>query len=271
MNRQKTESMLREYFSEHGKILPEQFPCPVPQRAVPQRAQQRAVPQGMGKVQELNRYIDHTLLKQAASAADYEKLFAEARSWEPFSVCVPPVRIPAAVRSLRNSAVKTCTVVGFPWGYNPTEAKAAETSWAVSQGCDEIDMVISVGFLKDGNYTAVFDDIAAVVRAADGHLVKVILETAELSEDEIIAATLISGWAGAWFVKTSTGFASGGASVEAVRIMRDIAGDILGVKASGGIRNRDFAEELIGAGADRLGVSATGVILGRSNEGSSGY
>ena len=256
MNVQRIEEELREYFSKNKKTLPEHFPCP------PQRIQE---------AQDMNLYIDHTLLKQAAVSADYEKLFAEARAWKPFSVCIPPVRIPAAVNALKGSGVKTCTVVGFPWGYSSSRAKAGDAAWACAQGCDEVDMVISLGFLKDGDYLAVFDDIQAVVDAADGHLVKVILETAELQAEEIVAATLVAGWAGAWFVKTSTGFASAGASLDAVRIMRRVAGDIMGVKASGGIRDRAFTEALIESGADRIGASATGVILGKSAVEGSGY
>ena len=257
MNLQKKEQELREYFSTHGKIMPERFPCPRPQR--------------IRELQDLNLYIDHTLLKQTAGSASYEKLFAEAREWQSFSVCVPPVRIPAAVEALKGSTVKTCTVVGFPWGYESSAAKAADAAWAVAQGCDEVDMVISLALLKDGDYLAVFNDIAAVVTAADGRLVKVILETAELLEDDIAIASFVAGWAGAWFVKTSTGFASGGASLEAVRIMRRVAGDTMGVKASGGVRDRVFVEQLIEAGADRIGTSSTGAILGHGKGGGGGY
>jgi deoxyribose-phosphate aldolase len=248
---------LRRFFSDKGISLPDSYPCPVPQRIA-------------GK-QDLNLYIDHTLLKQTSAAAEYDKLFAEARVWKPFSVCVPPARIPRAVRALDGSGVKTCSVVGFPWGYDSSAAKAADTAWLVDQGCDEIDMVISVGRLKDRDWLYVHEDVKAVVDAADGRLVKVILESAELSDEEIVAASLLSGWAGAWFIKTSTGFASGGASVRAVEIMRAVAGDVLGVKASGGIRNREFTEELIAAGADRIGASATGAILGLEAPAGGGY
>ena len=257
MDLQKIEDGLREYFARQNKTLPERFPCPRSQR--------------VQTAQDLKRYIDHTLLRQTATSADYEKLFAEAREWQPFSVCVPPVRIPAAVRALRGSGVKVCAVVGFPWGYESSPAKAADVAYALSQGCDEIDMVLSVGMLKEGEYLSVFDDIQSVVEAADGRLVKVILESAELLGQDIAAGSFIAGWAGAWFVKTSTGFASAGASLEALQIMRVVAGDTMGVKASGGIHNRAFAEALIEAGADRLGVSATGVILGHNKARSSSY
>lgn len=252
------ESRLRDYFARHGKAVAESFPCPIPQRIKERQA--------------LNRYIDHTLLKQAALDADYRQLLADAQKWQPFSVCLPPVRVPAAVEALRGSGVKTCSVVGFPWGYDSSRAKAADAAWLVGKGCDEVDMVISLGLLKDEDYLSVFDDIQAVVEAADGHLLKVILECSELSREEIIAASFIAGWAGAWFVKTSTGFASGGASLEAVRVMRQVAGDVLGVKASGGIRDRAFTEKLIEAGADRIGASATGTILAYNvDDGGSGY
>ncbi len=242
------EKDLRGYFSQQGISLPDSFTCPVPQR--------------ISSPQDLNLYFDHTQLKQTSGKDAYEQLYREARAWKPFSVCVPPARIPRAIEALKGSGVKSCSVVGFPWGYDSSSAKAADTAWLVARGCDEIDMVISVGRLKDGDYAYVLEDVKAVVKAAEGRLVKVILETAELSDEEIAIAGFLCGWAGAWFIKTSTGFASGGASVEAVRIMRLVAGDIMGVKASGGIRDRKFTEELIDAGADRIGASATGAILG---------
>lgn len=257
MNIAAIEENLRDYFSSRSLNLPDTFPCPEPQR--------------ISAPQNLNLYIDHTLLKQSAGEEDYQKLFSEALAWEPFSVCVPPVRIPSAVTALKDSPVKTCTVVGFPWGYDSSAAKAADAAWAIGQGCEEIDMVISVGKLIDGDFTAVYDDIRSVVDASKGRLVKVILESAELSDGQIAQGAFISGWAGAWFVKTSTGFASGGASVEAVKIMRQVSGNVMGVKASGGIRNREFTQELIAAGADRIGASATGAILGLEAPGSTDY
>ncbi len=248
---------LREKLETAGISVPAEFPCPQPQRVT--------------RIREINRYIDHTLLKQTAGSDDYQQLYSQALDWKPFSVCIPPLRVPRAVEVLKDSPVATCTVVGFPWGYDSSEAKAADARWAVSRGCDEIDMVISVGQLKDGEYARVFRDIKTVVDAVGGKLVKVILESSELDEKEIASACFISGWAGAWFVKTSTGFASSGASIEAVKIMREVAGDVLGVKASGGIRSADFAAELISAGADRIGASATGTIIGAESSVPSGY
>lgn len=257
MNIQKIEEQLRSYFASRGVSLPGAFPCPEPQHS--------------GGKRELKSYFDHTQLKQAAGREEYEKLYDEALEYEPFSVCIPSSRLPRAALRLKDSPVKLCTVVGFPWGYDATEAKVAETVQAIREGADEIDMVIALGFLKDGDFLHVYEDIRKVVRAADGRLVKVILETSELSDEEIVQASFIAGWAGAWFIKTSTGFASGGASVHAVKLMREVGGSILGVKASGGIRNREFTLELIDAGADRIGASATAAILTGSDSGGSGY
>ncbi len=208
--------------------------------------------------------IDHTLLKQSATRGDFVKLCAEARLWEVWSVCVPSNRVSLVAEQLAGSKVKVCTVVGFPFGYATTEAKVAETRLAVAQGAEEIDMVLPVGLLNDGDWSAVYQDIQAVVAAADKHLVKVILETSELSLESKILGSYLACFAGTGFLKTSTGFASGGAVLDDLHILRTIAGDLIGVKASGGIRTTDFAQACLKAGADRLGASATGAILGKA-------
>jgi deoxyribose-phosphate aldolase len=166
-----------------------------------------------------------------------------------------------AAEMLRGSGVKVCTVIGFPLGYNDPRSKADEVRRARELGCEEFDMVIPVGLLKDGNLIEVFCDVRAVVEAAEGLLVKVILETGLLSRDEKIAAGIVSLMAGAHFLKTSTGFFTTGATVEDVELLRAVAGENRGVKAAGGIRDFAFAESLIKAGADRIGASATLKIL----------
>ena len=211
--------------------------------------------------QDLARYFDHTLLKPDATHGQFRDLCSEAAEVRAFSVCVPPNRVRLAVDELSGSQVKTCTVVGFPLGYATPASKAAEVAELRELGCHEFDTVIPVGKVKEGNWNALYEDVAAVVDAASGKLVKVILETALLTPYEIAAAGYVALRAGADMLKTSTGFASGGASVEAVRIMRLVAGDVAGVKASGGIRELSFTKELIEAGADRIGASSTLRIL----------
>ena len=207
--------------------------------------------------------IDHTLLKQGANRNDFVRHCAEARLWDVWSVCVPSNRVTLSVEQLAGSRVKVCTVIGFPFGYANTEAKVAETRTAILQGAEEVDMVLPVGLLNDGDWTGVYHDIQAVVEAAGQRLVKVILETSELSLESKILGSYIACFAGAGFLKTSTGFASGGAVLDDLHILRTIAGDLIGVKASGGIRSTDFAQACLSAGADRLGASATGAILGK--------
>ena len=219
----------------------------------------------------LARRIDHTLLKQGATRQDFLRLCAEARNWDVWSVCVPSNRVSLVAGQLAGSTVKVCTVVGFPFGYATTEAKVAETRTAVQQGAAEIDMVVPVGLLNDGDWTAVFQDIRSVVEAADQKLVKVILETSELSLESKIIGSYIACFAGAGFLKTSTGFASGGAVLDDLHILRTIAGDKIGVKASGGIRTTEFALACLKAGADRLGASATGAILGKQQGANADY
>jgi deoxyribose-phosphate aldolase len=210
----------------------------------------------------LNRYIDHTLLKAEATEADIRKLCSEAVEYDFYAVCVNSCYVSLAVRELAGSQVKVASVVGFPLGAAHTAAKVCETEIAVSEGAEEIDMVLNVGALKEGRYNFVEDDIRAVVQAAakEGAIVKVILETCLLTDNEVIKACQLSKDAGAAFVKTSTGFSTGGATAHHVKLMKDTVGDALQVKASGGIRDKAKALEMIEAGADRIGASASVAI-----------
>lgn len=210
---------------------------------------------------ELASVTDHTLLRPEATAEEIERLCGEAMQYGFATVCVNSSWAPLCVERLMRSHTKVCTVVGFPLGAMCSEAKVAEAHWALKQEVDEIDMVLHVGQLKAGNRSYVRHDIEAVIAAAKGCVVKVILETALLTDGEKIAACEVAMEAGAHFVKTSTGFGPGGATVEDVRLMRGVVGDRLGVKASGGIRDRATALRMIEAGATRLGTSASVAIV----------
>jgi deoxyribose-phosphate aldolase len=202
-------------------------------------------------------FIDHTLLKAETTLPEIDQLCAEAVEHEFAAVCVNPVWVPRCAERLRGSRVALATVVGFPLGANQSEIKAAEAALAVRQGATEIDMVAAVGHIKGGDWRHVADDIAAVVRASAGTLVKVIIESAHLTPVEIIKASAIAREAGAQYVKTSTGFhAAGGASAEAVALMRLVVGDTMGVKASGGVRDCSTALRMIANGATRIGTSS---------------
>ena len=206
---------------------------------------------------ELAKYIDHTLLKTDAQRADVTKLIEEAKAYHFASVCVSPIWVSYVSEALRDTGIKTCTVIGFPQGATPSAVKAFETKQAVADGADEVDMVIAIGRLKDGDDAYVKADIEAVVRAAHGKaLTKVIIETCLLTDEEKRRACLLAKEAGADFVKTSTGFAAGGATAADVRLMRESVGEAMGVKAAGGIRSRADAEAMIAAGATRLGTSS---------------
>ncbi len=207
--------------------------------------------------------IDHTLLKPEATPAQVEKVCAEARAHHFASVCVNPTHIKLVAKLLRKSGVAPCTVVGFPLGANAPEVKAYEAEIALAQGATEIDMVINVGALKSGDDRLVARDIrgVAVTVHAAGKLLKVIIETALLTDDEKRRACLIAKRAGADFVKTSTGFSTAGATVADVRLMRETVGPKLGVKAAGGIRSLADAEAMLEAGATRLGTSAGVAIM----------
>jgi len=202
-------------------------------------------------------FIDHTMLKAETTLAEIDQLCAEAMEYEFAAVCVNPVWVPRCAERLMGSRVALATVVGFPLGANQSEIKAAEASLAIRQGATEIDMVATVGHIKSGDWNHVADDIAAVVRAAGGVLVKVIIESAHLTPVEIIKASALAREVGANYVKTSTGFhAAGGATAEAVALMRLVVGDALGVKASGGVRDCATALRMIANGATRIGTSS---------------
>jgi deoxyribose-phosphate aldolase len=205
--------------------------------------------------------IDHTLLKPNATDDQIRTLCREAREFGFAAACVNPGHIPLVADCLAGSAVKACAVVGFPLGANATRIKAAEAALAVDQGAAEVDMVIAVGALKSGRTADVEADIRAVAAAAGGALVKVILETCFLTDEEKRTACRLAANAGAHFVKTSTGFGSEGATVEDVRLMREAVGPAIGVKASGGIRTLADALAMLTAGANRLGTSAGVAII----------
>ena len=202
--------------------------------------------------------IDHTLLKPEADYDQVKKLCEEAAQYHFASVCLNPVYVSLASRLLEGSGVAVCTVVGFPLGATPTEVKVFETRQAVAQGANEVDMVIHVGALKSGDFDAVERDVRQVAMACGSDaLLKVIIEAALLTDEEKVQACTLCKVAGADFVKTSTGFGPGGATLHDVALMRRTVGDDLGVKAAGGIRDREMAENMLRAGADRIGASAS--------------
>ena len=221
-------------------------------------------------MKNLNKYIDHTNLKPAATRADIEKLCADARTWDFASVCVNPANIALAKELLAGSDVKVCTVIGFPLGQNTTAIKVLETENAYALGCDEFDMVINVGKLKDGCVDYVRDEIAAVVKTANGKTVKVIIETGLLTDEEKALATRLSCEAGAHFVKTCTGVSAGVATVEDIKLMKANLHGNVQLKASAGIRTYEDAMALIEAGANRLGTSAGIAIISGSSDGAQG-
>ena len=200
--------------------------------------------------------IDHTLLKPEATPAQVERLCAEAAEYHFASVCVNPVYIPLAARLLKGTGVKVCCVVGFPLGAIAPEQKAAEAASCAAMGAEELDMVIHVGAAKAGDWALVQRDIEGVVKAAVGHNVKVIIETCLLTDEEKVKACEAAKAAGAHFVKTSTGFSTGGATTHDIALMRKTVGPEMGVKASGGIRDYETAMAMIEAGANRIGASA---------------
>jgi len=206
-------------------------------------------------------YIDHTILKPNSVKADVEKICAEAIEYGFASVCVNPNMLPVVVNALVGSNVLACVVVGFPLGTETSEVKAYEAAKAVEAGADEVDMVISLAAVKEGKFDDVESDIAAVVNSANGKHVKVILETYFLTDEEKVAACKAVKNAGADFVKTSTGFLGGGATVEDIALMRKTVGPNFGVKASGGVRTREDALTMIEAGATRIGASASIAIV----------
>lgn len=219
---------------------------------------------------ELAKYIDHTLLKPDATDAQIKELCQEADTHGFFSVCVNPTHVKYSAELLQSSSTKVCTVIGFPLGASTSTVKAYETVDAIENGATEVDMVINVGALKSGNHDLVRSDIAAVVEAANGTLVKVIIETSLLSDDEKRIACQLAKEAGCHFVKTSTGFSGGGATVEDVALMKSVVGADIKVKASGGVRSREDALAMIGAGATRIGASS-GIAIISGETGTSDY
>lgn len=204
----------------------------------------------------LAKLIDHTILKPIAQRADIERVCAEARKYGFCSVCINPVWVAYAKQLLKGSDVKVCTVIGFPLGANTSAVKAYETKDALNNGADEIDMVINIGALKDKDYDTVLADIQAVRKECQGHTLKVIIETSQLTDEEKVKACEISAQAGADFVKTSTGFTGGGATAADVALMKKSIPAHMQVKASGGVRTREDFDAMVSAGATRIGASS---------------
>ena len=202
-----------------------------------------------------SKYIDHTLLKADATKQDIVNLCNEAKEYDFFSVCVNPCWIETCLEELKGSDVKVCVVVGFPLGAMTKEAKVLETKDAIEKGADEVDMVINIGKLKDHDDEYVQDEISQIKKACGSNVLKVIIETCLLTEEEKVRACLLAKQAGADFVKTSTGFSTAGATVEDVKLMKDTVGADTFVKAAGGVRNKEDFKNMVEAGADRIGTS----------------
>ena len=215
---------------------------------------------------KINKLIDHTLLKAFATAEDIKKLCEEAKEYDFASVCVNPCNVKLAHELLKGTDVRVCTVIGFLLGANTMEVKAYETEDAVKNGANEIDMVINVGKAKEHDFNYLVEEIRSVVDSADGNLVKVILETCYLTDEEIVEACHAASIAGAQFVKTSTGFGTGGATVKHVSLMRKSIPSTMSVKASGGIRTLEDLEKMVAAGATRIGASSGKKIIEEYNE-----
>lgn len=216
------------------------------------------------------KFIDHTLLKPESTRQQIDQIIDEAKEYNFKSICVNPTHVKYAAERLNDSDVLVCTVIGFPLGATTTATKIFETEDAIKNGASEIDMVINIGALKDGRFEDVQKDIEGVVGAANGKTVKVIIETVLLSDEEKVKASELAKAAGADFVKTSTGFAGGGATPEDVKLMKDTVGDELEVKASGGVRSLQDFNKMIDAGATRIGASA-GVQIIQGLESDSDY
>lgn len=202
------------------------------------------------------KFIDHTQLKPESTREQIDKIINEAKEYGFKSICVNPTHVKYSAEQLKGTDVLVCTVIGFPLGASTKEVKAFETKNAIENGASEIDMVINIGALKDGRLDEVKDDIESVVKASNGKTVKVIIETVLLSDEEKVTACKIAKEAGADFVKTSTGFAGGGATASDVKLMKDTVGEALEVKASGGVRNLEDFNNMLEAGATRIGASA---------------
>lgn len=210
----------------------------------------------------LNKMIDHTILNPDATKDEVIRVIDEAKAHEFASVCLEPCWVSLAAERLADSPVKVCTVIGFPLGANTKTVKAFEAKEAVDNGAEEVDMVMNIGALKSGDYDLVLEDMKAVREAAKEAVVKVILETCLLTDEEKKKACALAKEAGLDFVKTSTGFSTAGATTADVKLMREVVGDKMGVKASGGIRDRETAEAMIAAGASRIGASKSIAIVG---------
>lgn len=210
---------------------------------------------------DLAKMIDHTILKPDATQAQIDTLCQEAALYQFASVCVNPTWVKRAAQNLKNSNVDVCTVIGFPLGANTTETKVFEAKKALEDGATEFDMVINIGALKSGNFELIENEIKEIVQAVKNHVVKVIIEISFLNKEEIQHVCQIAKLAGAHFVKTSTGFSASGATVEAVKLMRETVGPEVGVKASAGIRDRNTAIAMVQAGANRIGTSAGVAIV----------
>ncbi len=221
---------------------------------------------------ELASYIDHTLLKPEASKEDILKVCEEAKQYHFKAVCVNPIWVSTVHNALKDSGVLTCAVVGFPLGATTTESKVFEAQGAVADGANEVDMVIDIAAARAGDRDALVSDISAVASAVHegGAILKVIIETSLLSDEQKVLACQAAAESDADFVKTSTGFNGGGATVEDVTLMRETVGDALGVKASGGVRSREKAIEMIQAGANRIGTSS-GIAIVKGEQGTSSY
>lgn len=211
---------------------------------------------------KLNKTIDHTILQADATKDLVIKTIDEAKVYDTASICLEPCWVELAAERLKGSDVKVCTVIGFPLGATTSATKAFEAKEAVTNGADEVDMVLNIGALKSGDEEMVFKDMKAVREAVPSAVVKVILETCLLTDEEKKTACRLAKEAGLDFVKTSTGFSTGGATTADVKLMREAVGDEMGVKASGGIRTKETAEAMIEAGATRIGASKTAAILG---------
>jgi deoxyribose-phosphate aldolase len=214
------------------------------------------------KMKEIASMIDHTLLKPEATYQQIIKLCEEANQYSFASVCVNPYWVKVATQQLKGSKVKICTVIGFPLGATTTEGKVFETCQAIEDGATEVDMVINIGAFKSGDMEVILYDMQQVVKAANGYTVKVIIEIGAFTDNEIQQASKLVQQAGAHFVKTSTGFGYGGATIEAIQLIRAAVGPHMGIKASGGIRDLKTAKQMIAVGANRLGTSSGVSIVG---------
>lgn len=216
----------------------------------------------------IEKYIEHTILKQTTTLADVERVCNEAKTYKFAAVCIPPLYVKKTKEFLAGSGVNTCTVIGFPFGYCAIEAKVAELVLATVDGADELDMVVNVSAIKNGDWTFLANEINTVmpIVRSKGKIIKLIIESGVLTDDEIIKCCDIYGAAGVDYMKTSTGFAEKGASIHAVQLMRNHLADAIKIKAAGGIRSFSFAKELINAGADRIGCSSSLKIVEESKE-----